>query len=135
MNLLARDSVSVDHFNSLLEGYNLIQVVDCATRIAQSLLDVLSVSDKGLIEKCSVLDSQDMWDHCIVFARIALVKESKFVAFRDFKCFCEKSFFEDLHVANWDYIYYSQTVDEMVVYKSFNIRALFDKPVRKRKHT
>lgn len=95
-----------------------------------SLLDVIFVSNKSLIESSGVEDNKNISDHFLISCEIAFNKpghNTKFVTFRNFKNFHLENFIEDLVNAPFLDIIYIENIDDKIALFNTLLVSLFDK--------
>lgn len=95
---------------SILESFNLKQIVNQPTRITDSsatLIDIICVSNDTTVNKCGTLDLLDMTDHRMVFCEIMDPVNKlplKTITYRNFKYFDLTKFSQDAQSINWNEI-------------------------------
>lgn len=131
INVLNLQSTYVNNLYSVLETFNLEQIVDTPTRITDistALIDlILTFREEKIIEK-GVLQNNSS-DHDIVFCVLKVKNKSsepKLYTYRSFKNFCYELFEIDLYNIPWYLIYDINSVDEKVRFLVDNLVFLFD---------
>ena len=114
-----KSNSSTKYLNSFLSKFHLTQLIEHPTRITevmQTIIDHEYTSNPNLFHHWGVLDP-GLSDHGLIFvtrkhARISKEKESIFV--RDFRCFDELLFANEVAYANWDDVHQAGTVDDAI---------------------
>ena len=131
INILDIENVHVNNLLSVLEQFNLRQIIEEPTRITESkstLIDLVIVTNEERIVEKAVLDC-DISDHQMVCFKVKVSNgnsKPRMYTYRNFNNFVYDSFHNDLLSIPWDTIFYIQEINEKVTYLAQNIVALFD---------
>ena len=131
INLLNIPNPVVDNFYSVLETFNLKQIIEVPTRvteISESLLDLIIVSMEEDIVEIGVLEN-DSSDHHLIHCTLKVcdVKSGpRIFSYRNFKNFDYEKFEFDLFEIPWYIIFDLNSVDEKVDYLINNLTYLFE---------
>lgn len=128
-------SVSISNpIYELMDTFGFLQVIHEPTRISKtssSLLDPIFISADILLSS-GTLDADNVSDHRVTYCNIQVPvgkHVQKFVSFRDFKCFNEDEFFDDLFAVPWNDIYYMAEIDDKVEFFTSQLSLLFKKHI------
>lgn len=140
-DIILMGDINVDFLNpnshtnilkSLLDSFNLIQIVDQPTRTtdnSSTLIDIICTSSKMEINECDTLDLLNMTDHRMVFCEIDFamgISLPKLITYRNFKHFDFNKFSEDARLVNWNAIEDIPDITNKVNYLNEAIIGLFD---------
>lgn len=108
INLLDSNSHSASRFNSVINGFNLVQIVNKPTRItetSESLIDIICVSKDLKMYKSDTRDVLCNTDHMLVSCSLSLNVDMmipKCVYYRDFRNFDMDAFACDATSVDWN---------------------------------
>lgn len=131
LNLLDFENVNVKKFTSILESFELCQVIDEPTRITatcETLLDYVIIPEGSIYEKGVM--QQVFSDHSMVFCKFKISKvktEPKIITYRNYKNFDDHNFQRDLFNTSFFKIYDQETADAKVSYLVNCLNDLLDK--------
>lgn len=132
INILNLDNLIVSNLFSILEAFNLKQIIESPTRVTQSvatLIDLIVVGKEEMVIEKGVIDCQ-ISDHQLVFCKIkAFIKKSvpKMCTYRSFRYFNYDLFERDLFNIPFFSIFDQNNIDEKVSFLVTSLIDLFDR--------
>lgn len=117
----------------MFEAYNLLQLINEPTRItnnSMSLLDPIFITSDCEVIKSSVLNTDNISDHKLVYCELALKlpkKGKKLVTFRDFRNFNYNIFLQELYDLPWNGIFQTRDINTKIQMLNDFLIQIFDK--------
>lgn len=131
INLLNIENAGVENFYSVLETFNLKQIIEVPTRVtetSESLLDLIIVSmEEDIVEK-GVIENE-LSDHHLTHCTLQVCGGRggpRIFTYRNFKHFEYEKFQTDLFQIPWYVMFDLNSVDEKLDYLVNNLIYLFD---------
>lgn len=121
--------------NSLLESYNLVQVLNQPTRITdetETLIDPLCVDNNLHVMAHHTIDLLRLTDHRLIYGDLSISVEfpkPKTVTYRDYSNFDHQNFSRDAAAVDWERIRMAVDVELKVNLFNDSVLALFDRHV------
>lgn len=132
INLYNLNNLHVENLYSVLDEFNLSQIVDSPTRITSTtatLIDLIIILNAENVLEKGVIDSE-VSDHQLVYCKVKVYgkhNESKIVTYRNFKNFNYNNFEQDLFNIPFFQIFDFNDIDSKVNFLVYNLIQLFNR--------
>lgn len=119
--------------NTLLQSYNLVQVLNQPTRITdetETLIDPLCVDKNLHVMAHYTVDLLALTDHRLIYGDLGIAVElpkPRSITYRDYSCFDPQSFSLDAAAIDWERIRIAPDVDQKVYTFNSTVLALFER--------
>ena len=106
-NQLCPDEAETKYLKSILDSFDLAQLIKEPTRITEygeSLLDLIITDRTELVESCGVSSPIGSSDHCLTYVTLNLQKPQQKhfdIHYRDYNSFKEETFLQNARAWNW----------------------------------
>lgn len=127
-----KDSCNYIYLQNIFDCFNLIQLIQEPTRIAESsstLIDIICTDQQEKVIECGTIDLLNMTDHFLTYATFdySVVKlPIEKITYRDYRLFDRNEFAKDASAVNWMFVQDLPNIEEKNIFLSNAIKTIFD---------